>query len=319
VDLDVIIVNWNGGDLLRDCLRSLRDVRAPFAITRVVVDNDSRDGSPGMVERDFPEVRLIRAGANLGFGRGNNLARAHVAAPAVLFLNPDTTVPDGALQAMVDVLERQADVGAVGCKMTDPDGAVVHGLGYQWFPTPWTEFAQLALLNGPVRRWLRPVLPTVDPARDAYVSKLYGGCLMVRREVLERVGWFDERFFMYAEDVDLCRRITDAGWKLFYASGAVIRHVAGGTSRKAPSTFSTLMKCESIAQLIEKYHGPGGRSLHRVALFAGSLLRLGAGLVLRVLALAGPAGRVERIRDAQARNLAILRWSLGLQRASVPA
>ena len=316
--LDIIIVNWNGGGLIRQCLQSIVEAETPFQVHVVVVDNASRDGSQEMIRQTFPQVTLLESRENLGFGRGNNLARPHASAPFVLFLNPDTVVPKGTLEGMVQHMEAHPDIGALGCKMTDADGTV-HGLGLQWFPTPWTEFLQTAVLNGPLRRIVSGLLPTADATKNGFVRKLYGGCYLARRDVLDAVGWFDERYFMYAEDVDMCRKIAEYGRKLFYLSDVSICHVSGGTTCEAPPGFSTLMKCESISKLIEKHQGPKGRVSYRAALFAGCLIRIVPLGVMRMLTLGLAAKKRESVRRSFQKCLLILAWSMGGRSPKIPS
>jgi GT2 family glycosyltransferase len=329
--LTIVIVNWNSGTMLRQCLGSIARTADGFKPTTdspgapalagrlrvLVVDNNSSDSSADLVEREFPSVRLIRTGRNLGFGKGNNVARKHAAAGYVLFLNPDTELQPHALERMAAFLAEHPEVAAVGGKMIFPDGEVADQ-NLQWFPNPLTEFLKHTVLTYGIVRRLEGVLPWNDPLRSAYVQKLYGGCFMVRTVVLDKVGWFDERFFMYAEDVDLSRRIRETGWKLFYLSDAELMHVAGGTSRKAGSDFSTLMGCESMMQLIAKYQGTVSGFAYRASVFAASALR---GLILGMLMLISPllgSARRASVREA-ARNCWVrIQWALGMRRVFIP-
>jgi N-acetylglucosaminyl-diphospho-decaprenol L-rhamnosyltransferase len=312
--VSIIIVNWNGGDEFLDCLQSLRLARAAYDFQVVVIDNNSRDGSREKAEAEFPEFQIVNSGANLGFARANNRARGMVRSPYVLFLNPDTKVTSTAVPMMAKILDEKAGVGAVGCKMTDDDGTV-HDLGLQWFPTPWTEFLNLLFVSQRTFRAVAKIMGSADANTSGCVKKLYGGCIMVRREILEKIGWLDDRYFMYAEDVDLCRTIRDAGWKLFYSSEATVVHHAGVTSAKAPSGFSTLMKCESIGKLMTKYYGVTGHALYRLAVFVGAMIRLlVVGFVNLLKAFVGKFDGVG-IRKC----LMMLGWSVGVRRAKIPA
>jgi N-acetylglucosaminyl-diphospho-decaprenol L-rhamnosyltransferase len=311
--VSIIIVNWNGGEEFLECLKSLRAAYLAYDFRVIVIDNNSSDGSREKAQEAFPEFQIINSGANLGFARANNRARGMVMSPYVLFLNPDTKVTAASVPALVKVLETNAGVGAVGCKMTDEDGTV-HDLGLQWFPTPWTEFLNLLFVSQKTFRTVAKFTGSADANASGFVQKLYGGCIMVRREVLEKIGWLDDRYFMYAEDVDLCRTIRDAGWKLFYTSEAAVVHHAGVTSAKAPSGFSTLMKCESIGKLMTKYYGIGGHALYRLAVFAGSFIRLVIVALINVLkAFVGKfdSGGIRKC-------FMMLGWSVGIRRAKIP-
>jgi GT2 family glycosyltransferase len=315
--INIIIVNWNSGELIRTCLQSIRQASAGLKVKTIVVDNGSRDGSADLIEREFPEVLLIRSGRNLGFGRGNNLAQPHIAPGYVLFLNPDTDLNPDALRQMCEFLESHAAVGAVGCKMVFPGGEIADQ-NLQWFPTPFTEFIRIAFLTYGMIRRLEGVLPWNDPGKSGAVQKLYGGCFLTRTSVLEKVGWFDERFFMYAEDVDLSRRIRDAGWQLFYLSEAQIMHVAGGASKGVGNGFSTLMSCASMEKLIEKYQGAFAGRLYRVAVFSASMIRLAFCLPAMIISALLRSRRSLSFRDAVATCLLRMKWVLGLRSVFIP-
>jgi hypothetical protein len=313
LDLTIVIVNWNAGDMLRNCLASIRNAPKARKVEVIVIDNASADGSRELASREFPEFQVINSGANLGFGKANNLARPHVRTPLVLFLNPDTVVLGDALDQMAVFLETHPETGAMSCQMKYQDGSV-QGLGIQWFPTPITEFFQLALLSAGSRKFLGRILPTWNPEQSGYVKKLYGGCLMARKELLDEVGWFDERYFMYAEDVDLCRQITNRGRKLYYLSSAAIVHLVGGTTSNTSHGFHTLMKCESVAKLMAKYHGRAGCFLYILAILVAAPIRLLGVGALRLFSSLAPKRRQADYRGAwQKCSLSIL-WCLGLRK-----
>jgi N-acetylglucosaminyl-diphospho-decaprenol L-rhamnosyltransferase len=314
--LTIVIVNWNGGELLLRCLDSIRASQVPFPVKVIVVDNNSADGSRERAQREFPEFTVINSGGNLGFGRGNNQARPLVDTPMVLFLNPDTELRPDTLQRVVECLESRSDVGALGCKMVYPDGTVQEQ-GLQWFSNPATVFLELLLPEWARRGWVQRLLPRVDPLQSGEVGKLYGGFILARREVLERAGWFDERYFMYAEDGDLSRTIRELGWKLHYCAEAEIVHACGGSSERAPSGFSILMKQRSVNQLIKKYHGPFWAFMHRLAVATA------AGIRLVTLAVMWPGLRLlgrplATWRLAYWKSQLLLKWAWGLKSAPIP-
>jgi hypothetical protein len=316
--LTIVIVNWNGGHLLMRCLASIRASRCSADLDVIVVDNRSSDGSREAAALAFPEFRVIDSGSNLGFGRANNLAAALTDSSVVLFLNPDTELMEDTLEQALRCLDEQPEVGALGCRMLYRDGRVQE-LGLQWHATPWTVLLELLFITSRSKDYLRRWLPTIDPLRSGHVNKLYGGFMMVRKEILDAAGWFDERYFMYAEDADLSRTILGLGWKLYYCSEASIVHVAGGVTVDAPSTFGFLMKQESVNKLIEKYEGRRAAELHRVAVFVGGLVRLSAVLPCRTIAmLRGNEASIARWKASSLKQRQLLLWSLGLRKASVP-
>lgn len=318
MDLTIVIVNWNGGALLLRCLESIRTATYPENVAVVIVDNHSSDGSREAAAAAFPEYCFVDTGANLGFGRGNNAARPLVKTPLVLFLNPDTQLMPDTLVNVGRCLEQHPDVGALGCRMLYPDGAVQE-VGLQWQTNPLTVLLEFLVVTEASRARLRHWLPSVDPNRSGEVKKLYGGFILARKEVLDAAGWFDDRYFMYAEDVDLSRTIRVLGWKLFYCSEATIVHVTGGAAAAAPSSFTPLMKQESVNKLIAKYYGRLGAAAHRAAVLAGCAFRMSVGGAAGLAARArGSEALATRWKASQIKHWIMALWALGLRRAFVP-
>lgn len=271
-----------------------------------------------MVRKEFPQVRLIESGSNLGFGRAHNLIAQYAQGPLVLFLNPDCRFVEDAVTPIIRIFNTHADVGLVGCRMINEEGST-QPLGFQCHTSPWSEFVGSALASRWTMAWARRVLPFHDPLQDGYVRKLYGGCLAATRKALDRVGWFDERFFMYGEDVDLSRKVEAAGWRLYYTSGTKVMHLCGGATANVPGRFSVLMQCESIAKLMEKYYGRLGRSFYALLISCRAIARLFlAGSAVILLRSTGQRSRAEACSRSWTKNLAMLKWSVGLERAHVP-
>ena len=317
MDLTIIIVNWNGGEMLRRCLTSIRRHTDPESVRVIVMDNDSADGSREMAQSEFPEMRVINSGGNLGFGKANNLARQYVDTPLVLFLNPDTEVLENTLPKMVSFLSAHPEVGALGCKMREADGSL-HELPLQWSPNPFTQFLHLLLTTNSMSPRLKKLLPYADPRQSGLVTKLYGGCILARKAALDAIGWFDGRYFMYAEDIDLCHSLVRHGWKLFYLSEAELIHAAGGTSRKTQKEFPILMMCESICQLMRKYYGRAGSILYRMGVLAGCQLRLLLLLILRGLAVVLPSCQRGGFSNSWFKYRLMILWSLKLRKPLIP-
>jgi len=317
MDVTVIVVNWNGEGLLRECLRSIRDVPAGLSVQTILVDNGSRDNSVQTVRQEFPEVELICAGRNLGFGAANNLALRQARGEFVMFLNPDARILPGSLQTICDHLRKNGSVGAVGCKMLNELGET-QPLMTQSFPSPLSEFVRMFqeavwFLN---LVGLAPI--TKDPDTFGVVVKLSGGCLTVRRSLLDALGGFDERFFMYCEDGDLCQRIVLAGWELHYLADAAVTHVQGACSRKAPPGFSTLMQHESFYKYMAKYYGRAGAFRYRILICIGSLIRLSICCVLYPVTTILAREHADKWRFRLLKNLRICCWALGLARPTIP-
>ncbi len=327
MQITIIIVNWNTKEYLKDCLHSIHKFTNPKLAEVIVVDNASSDGSYEMVRKYFPSVRLIDSKGNIGFARANNLAIPLANSEFVLFLNPDTLIVNDTIDKLISFMNDHNHVGAIGCKMRSNydsanANAIIHDadahmLGWQWFPSPLTELFSSLFVSERTIPNLKKILPYHDPKKSGYVSKLYGGCLMVRREVLEKVGYFDERFFMYCEDVDLSRRIIDGGWKLYYMSETEIIHFARGSSSKVADHFSTLMQCESMSKLMQKYYGVKGKILYILIILFGSSVRL---IVLFLLICVSNFSSIERttkLKESIYKYIALIKWSLKLKKPKI--
>lgn len=243
LDLEIVIVSWNVIDLLEDCLSSIYGATGArldaegvlhlgsYAVKVHVVDNASSDGSPQMVRERFPGVELTANPTNLGFTRGNNLALRRCRARHVLLLNPDTRIVGEALTKMLDYMERHPDVGVLGPQLRYGDGSLQSSR--RRFPSFMTALMESTLLQQwfPKNRWLqRYHVQDVPADRVQDVNWVTGACMLVRRDVLRTVGLLDEDFFMYSEELDWCRRIVDAGWRVVYFPHAVVVHHGGRSS-----------------------------------------------------------------------------------------
>jgi N-acetylglucosaminyl-diphospho-decaprenol L-rhamnosyltransferase len=224
-----VVVNYNAGDVLAACVRSLR---AEGVGAIVVVDNDSRDGSADAVVA--PDVRVLRTGANLGYGTAANIGMATVTQPYALVMNPDVEVERGTVDALVAALERDPLLAAVGPRVETPAGdlypsarrfpdlAVAAGHAFLGFVVPDNPFSRAYKLLD----W--------DHTTPGSVDWVSGSCMLVRRAAFEAVGGFDERYFMYVEDVDLCWRLGRAGWRVGYdPAGRVVHTGAVSTDQAA--------------------------------------------------------------------------------------
>lgn len=287
VDLSIVIVSWNVVDLLRDCLRSIFHVpdarlgddgmfhTGGYAVEVYVVDNASVDGSPQMVREVFPQVKLIANRENLGFPRGNNAALRHCRGRHVLLLNPDTQIVGDALSLMLDYMERHPDVGLLGPQLRYGDGSLQSSR--RRFPTLMTALMESTLLHQwfPHNRWARAYYLADTPddlVQD--VDWVVGACMFVRGVVLREVGPLDERFFMYSEELDWCRRIVDAGWRIVYFPQAIVIHYEGQSSSQVVSKRHIHFETSKILYF-RKHHGRLGAGLLRGFLLLTYLWRLG--------------------------------------------
>lgn len=262
IDLSVAIVSRDVRDLLVRCLAS---ISCSCVVEILVVDAASSDRSAEMVAERFPNVRLIRSHENLGFTRGNNWALRLARGRHVMLLNPDTVVEPGALERLVAFLDQHPDVGAVGPKLLFPDGSVQSSR--RRFPMLLTGFVESTVLE----RWLATSAPVrryrfADRSHDERhdVDWLSGAALVIRREALGQAGLFDERFFMYSEEVDLCWRIRTAGWRIVYLPDAVVVHHEGRSSEQN-LTERNVRFFESRFRYYAKHFGRGWMLALRIA------------------------------------------------------
>jgi GT2 family glycosyltransferase len=233
VTLSVLIVNWNTCDLLRACLQSLRRYPPAEPMEVWVLDNASRDGSAKMVQREFPEVRLIASDCNLGYAAGNNRLIQQAQGEHLLLLNPDTEVTEGALHTAVQYMLAHPEVGALGAKLIHPDGRVQRSV--RAFPEPqavlW-EYLGLAKLFPRSRRFAAYRMTWFTYDRIAEVDQPMGTFLMLSRRAVEDVGLMDEQFPIFFNEVDWCFRAKARGWKIVFHPEVVIIHHGGASTRQ---------------------------------------------------------------------------------------
>lgn len=228
--VEVVVPTWNTREITRECLESLAGESERCAGV-VVVDNASSDGTAQMITDRFAGTRIVRNEENLGFAAAANRGVRETHAPYVLVLNSDARLEPDALEALCRVLDQDDQVGLAGAEIRDPGGS------FQASHAPFpTLLGELLILSGAGRLLFGPWYPSRGPSSEAtavmadYVS---GACLLLRRSAFDEVGGFDESFFLYAEEVDLCRRLRDAGWRIAHVPGAKVRHRGGASSEKA--------------------------------------------------------------------------------------
>jgi GT2 family glycosyltransferase len=309
MNLSIIIVNWNSQAFVRQCLASIAASCRAAGTEIIVVDSGSYDGCGEMIAADFPAVRFIQSGENIGFARANNLAARSARGRHLLFLNPDTVLHEdtpGLLRLRLESLPR---VGAIGCRLLNGDGSLQTSC-VQSFPT---------ILNQALdAQWLRERFPRSGlwgmaalfsgKRQPSPVAAVSGACLAVRREAFVLLGGFNESYFMYGEDLDLCHRLHSAGWRVLYTPETSVVHFGGGCSRRAPGDFSVVMMRMAVHRFIRVHQGAFSAGAYRCAMSLSALARL---------ALLGPAlffgGQFVRHGAGSRRKWrAILRWSVGL-------
>jgi GT2 family glycosyltransferase len=250
--LAIVIVSYNVRPDLERCLRSLAAHPPARPTTIVVVDNASADGTADAVRRDFPAVQVLDAGGNLGFARANNLGIRATASDLVLLLNPDTMVEDGQIDRLVAGLLSDAGAAAAGPRLVDGDGRPELSFGPPL--SPWGEFRQRRLMRA-LERGAPWALAHVDrmttaPGPRAWVS---GACLLAWRADLDAVGLFDERYFLYTEDVDLCAAFQARGRRVIFVPAATVRHLRGRSGSGAPAATERRRRDSHLA-FYRKHH-----------------------------------------------------------------
>lgn len=268
-EVSVIVVSFNTREHLARCLAAIPAAAAGLPLETIVVDNASDDGSADMVAARFPNVRLIRSVANLGFGRATNTAAATARGRALLLLNSDCELAPGALATMQRALEVDAFVGAVFCRLHNSDGTLQPSV-HRRLPSPWSGLGDalfITSLRHAVYRApaLKRLLLRRTAARHARAHDVaWGGaaCMLVRRKAFDAVGGFDERFFMYSEDVDLCARLGAAGYRLRFLPEARATHHWGTSTAQRPAAMVRAAYVSRV-RYFEKHFGARGGRLAR--------------------------------------------------------
>jgi len=276
MDVSVTIVNWNRAALLAECLRSVFATPRTLAYEVIVVDNASTDDSVAMVRERFPDVRLIANAGNPGFGRAQNQAIAVARGRYVLMLNNDATLEPGTMPALVRLMDDHPRAGASSC----PDRAQV-ALGtatsgaFRAFPSLGRTVVEnvwavvrpprtwdIRWLTAPVHRWIGDELPASGVVDVAW---LVGALLVVRRDVMTQIGGFDEGFFLFDEDADLCRRIRASGWSILFTTATAFSHRGGASSALRDDLEK--VRGESRAHYFRKHAGRWTTAAFRVQHF----------------------------------------------------
>lgn len=235
IDISVVIVNYNVKDFLSKCLDSVKKASANLTVEIIVVDNDSSDGSIEYLQNLHPDVSYIVLNENLGFSKANNIGFKQAGGKYILILNPDTIIEEKNLDLMFEYLENNPQVGLAGCKVLNPDGSFQLPCR-RGFPTPWVSFCKLFGLQSlfPKSKLFAQYNQTFRSIDETYyIDAVMGAYMFTRREIIESVNGFDEDFFMYGEDLDLCHRIKQAGYEIAYFNETSIVHYKGESTKRS--------------------------------------------------------------------------------------
>jgi N-acetylglucosaminyl-diphospho-decaprenol L-rhamnosyltransferase len=306
-DVSVIIVSWNVREYLRSCIESIISSRADASLEILVVDNASSDGSREMVGDDFPDAKLIASDSNLGFGPANNIGLAHSCGRYVFFVNPDTVLREGALNRMIESLDRDSTFDMVGPRLIDPDGAVQRICACRLPTLTLALFEALYLhrLPGVGRRLKDRLVSPYDLDKSQEVAAISGAAMLARREVIERLRGFDRSFLHTGEDMDLCLRLRQSGSRILYLADAEVVHFGGRSVALASVRAGTM----SIISMREYFRRSGGR------LHAFSYQLIVQLVQIPMMLLVGLAKAVRRrewhdLRDRVRFAKAVWRWQV---------
>ncbi len=272
MDVSIIYVNWNSVDYVRESIQSVYEHTHGIQFEIIVVDNASPAGNVDVLKEEFPEITLIKSTSNLGFAGANNLGYKSSSGENILFLNPDTKLVNAAVNAMARSLQSLPNAGIIGCRLLNSDLSLQTSC-IQTFPTILNQVLDTDYLRG---RWPKNPLWGIGPlysnsAEPAKVEVVSGACLMIKRAAFEAVSLFSEDYFMYAEDLDLCYKVRQAGYTNYYVGeGKVIHH--GGKSSEPES--ATMMKWRSIPRFCDKNRGRLYGSMFRIVMALTAICRV---------------------------------------------
>jgi GT2 family glycosyltransferase len=288
-DLSIVLVNWNACDLTSAALESITAHTRGISFEIFVVDNGStRDGSVAELPRRFPPIQFITNQRNLGFSVANNQGISRARGRYVLLLNNDTVQTENALAEAVRYMDRHAEVGGLGILHRNADAERSEQASVFQFPRPWREVASLIGL---------PFAALSDTGAERDVDWVCGSFLMMRRECLDQVGPLDERFFIYDEDIDWCKRARTAGWKIRFWPGASMLHV--GASARPFMKDKTFVHFRSHLSYIRKHHSWFPAAVYYLVMVG----RLSFATIWQALRWIGGAGSLADVRERSSRQL----------------
>lgn len=268
MDLSVIIVNYNTKDLTKKCLLSVFASKTNYKFEVIVADNGSTDGSIEMIRSEFPQVQLIENHANLGFSKGNNVAIRKSRGRMVLLLNTDTEILPDTLDVCIRYMDSHADVGIMGCKVLLPDGSL-HEASRRRFPNPANAFLRLFGF----RRFSNYNFRDVSVNEELEVDSVVGAFMLIKKEVIDKIGLLDEEFFMYGEDLDFCFRAKQAGYKVMYYPGTQITHYLYGSS-KSVAFRSVSWAHEAMRIFYRKHYAQEHSAFFNSFIYLGITIRM---------------------------------------------
>ncbi len=278
--LSVVILCWNDLNVISDCIQSIIAGTHSTEYEIIVSDNGSSDGSSEFIRKNFPPCRVVENGKNLRFALGNNVGIKASCGEYVLILNPDTIIHDGSLDRLIQFADRHPEAGAFGCRVLNPDGS--YQISARPFPTirgEWIAATFLRPLAYLANYFVSDTYTGWNGDTEREVDWQSGCCVMFRGDLLKQLGGFDEQFFYYYEEVDLCKRVRMAGRPILFTPNATITHLGGQSTRRFKLAFE-LDKYITRYRYFYKYYGRKGvKSCRRVSLASLRIRLLGHSLL----------------------------------------
>jgi GT2 family glycosyltransferase len=311
MDLSIICVNWNSLAYLRECLASVYEQTHGLSFEVIVVDNASPEGGVEALKDEFPQIVVIQSPENLGFARANNLGFRHCSGEYVLLLNPDTKLKGPAINFLMESARVLPDAGIIGGKLLNTD-LTIQTQAIQTFPTILNQLANIESLR---LRWPACPLWNIAPlfvknGKPVKVDVIPGACMLLKSETFAKVGMFSEEYFMYAEDLDLNRKVRALGLTNYYIEDAEIIHHGGkSSSRQKVSQWSTVMVQKAMMRYYTKNYSAFYAGMYRMATGVAAAFRL------LLLLLMFPFMDRESFENASSKWRSVLRWSLGMDEA----
>ena len=254
MDLSIIIVNYNVKEFLQNLLHSAEKASSRISKEIIVIDNASDDGSVDIIKQKFPTVKLIENKNNIGFGSANNQGLKIAQGKYILFINPDCIVSENTFDKMISFFNEHPDCGLAGCKILNSDGSLQLACRRS-FPGPWTSFTKVTGLSNIFpgsRIFARYNLTYLDENKTHEVDAVSGSFMMIKRDAYEKVGGFDDQFFMYGEDLDLCYRVQKAGFKVYYVPDTQIIHYKGESTKRS-NLDETKLFYDAMHKFVKKH------------------------------------------------------------------
>lgn len=261
MDLSIIILNYKSKGLTKQCLKGLQMLSPKVQFEIIVVDNASHDGTAEMVKEEFPQVKLIESMVNCGYAAGNNLGIRKATGKYIMILNPDVAIMNESIDVLYKFMEAHPEAGLAGPKLINPDGTTQASC--RTFPDWQTLLyrrSPLGKLPGPRRKLYKHLMLDFDHKRSRTVDWMIGACFFCRASAVEKVGLLDERFFLYLEDIDWCRRFWQAKYKVYYVVEAEMVHYHQRFSAENPGlkgmlSYATRIHISSAIKYFAKYFG----------------------------------------------------------------